>query len=52
MTYKMWKVFEGKTAIKYFIINSTTSKVQSVWKSYQDAKNTLDDLNRQAKKAV
>jgi hypothetical protein len=49
--YKLWQVFsEGKT--EFYVINTRTRKVQSVWKLYVIAANVISKLNAQVKQGV
>lgn len=46
MKYKVWKVFGENERITYYVINTATRKVQSVWLGYMQAQTVCRDLNR------
>jgi len=49
--YKLMQVFEP-TGTKFYVINTHTRKVQSVWNLYVIAANVITKLNAQVKAGV
>lgn len=50
-TYRLWQVFEP-SGTKFYVINTQTRKVQSVWNFYVIAANVIQKLNAQVKAGV
>ncbi len=47
--YKVWTVFKDNGVIvEYYVVNTTSHVVQSVWKELIPAQQTRDNLNRLA----
>lgn len=53
MKYIMWIVFSNKGAKQdYYVVNSDSKQVQSVWHNLLEARAVCDKLNKMVKKEI